>query len=258
MKFDEFDKKMRKFEESLDQFIPTDFFMVARLDGKGFTKLTKTEMELEKPFDIRFRDAIINTIKYLMNGQFQIIYAYNESDEISLLFQHHTDKFKRKVRKYNSILAAETSVHFSRQIGNKAIFDCRIIPLPNLDAVQDYFAWRQADSNRNAILAHCYYKLVASGKTPPQAAAYLQNLPFRDKIKLLAHFGKDLHSIPKWQLYGIAVYWQETAKSGFNPVKNTHEQSIRKKLTESYDLPTGNEYRNFIARIIACPLTGGN
>ena len=37
MKFDEFDKKMRKFEESLDQFIPTDFFMVARLDGKGFT-----------------------------------------------------------------------------------------------------------------------------------------------------------------------------------------------------------------------------
>lgn len=78
---------MRKFEAFTDQVIPIDCFMVARRDGKGFTKLTKTDMDLEKPFDIRFRQALINTIKFLMNSYFQILYAYNENDEISLLFK---------------------------------------------------------------------------------------------------------------------------------------------------------------------------
>lgn len=251
MKFDEFDKKMRTFEESLDQVIPSTSFMVARLDGKGFTKLTKKDMVLEKPFDIRFRDAVINTIKYLMNGYFQIAYAYNESDEISLLFKSNADKFGRKVRKYNSILAAETSVHFSQQIAQNAIFDCRMIALPDIEAVQDYFAWRQTDSNRNSVLAHCYYKLVADGKTPQEAAAYLRNLPFRDKVQLLAHFGMELNDIPKWQLYGSAVYWQENIKQGLNPATHTSQQTLRHTLTVNYELPVGEEYRRFITKQIS-------
>ena len=250
MKFDEFDAKMRKFEDSLDQIIPTDCFMVARLDGKGFTKLTKEDMDLEKPFDIRFRQAIIHTIEFLMSSYFQILYAYNESDEISLLFKPNADKFNRKVRKYNSILAAETSVKFSAEIGRPAVFDCRMIPLPDVDALQDYFAWRQADSARNSILAHCYYKLVGVGRTPQEAAAELTNMPFRDKEKLLAHFDMDLNSIPKWQLYGSAVYWQDTFKKGLNPVSNQSEEGTRSKLVANYDLPTGEAYRQMIARLV--------
>lgn len=250
MKFDEFDTRMRKFEQSLDQVIPMDYFMVARLDGKGFTKLTKEDMDLEKPFDIRFRQAIINTIEFLMSSYFQILYAYNESDEISLLFNPNADKFNRKVRKYNSILAAETSVKFSSEICKPAVFDCRMIPLPDLDALQDYFAWRQADSERNSILAHCYYKLVGAGRTPQEAAAELTNMPFRDKAKLLAHFDMDLNSIPKWQLYGSAVYWQDTVKKGLNPVSNQSETGMRSKLVVNYDLPTGEAYRQMIAQLV--------
>jgi hypothetical protein len=41
MKFEDLDAHMRQFELSLDRHI-TDFkFLVARLDGRGFTKLTK-------------------------------------------------------------------------------------------------------------------------------------------------------------------------------------------------------------------------
>ena len=50
MKFNDFDKEMRKFEQSIDQFVDSDKFVVVRLDGKGFTKLTK-ECNFEKPFD---------------------------------------------------------------------------------------------------------------------------------------------------------------------------------------------------------------
>ena len=41
MKFDDFDKKMRIYEQSLDQTILPEIFIVARLDGRSFTKLTK-------------------------------------------------------------------------------------------------------------------------------------------------------------------------------------------------------------------------
>ena len=56
MDFDAFDKEMRRFEQSLDRLIPDDVYLVARLDGRGFTRLTKKEWDLEKPFDIKFRD----------------------------------------------------------------------------------------------------------------------------------------------------------------------------------------------------------
>ena len=36
MDFDVLDKKMRVYEESLDQIIPPDIYLVARLDGRGF------------------------------------------------------------------------------------------------------------------------------------------------------------------------------------------------------------------------------
>ena len=41
MKFDDFDKEMRVYEESLDQYILPDLYIAARLDGRSFTRLTK-------------------------------------------------------------------------------------------------------------------------------------------------------------------------------------------------------------------------
>ena len=41
MHFDDFDKEMRKYEESIDQYIPEDKYIVVRLDGRSFTRLTK-------------------------------------------------------------------------------------------------------------------------------------------------------------------------------------------------------------------------
>ena len=85
MKFDNFDKEMRIYEESLDQYILPDMYIAARLDGRSFTRLTKEVCKFEAPFDIRFRDLMTETVKSLMNVGFRIVYGYTESDEISLL-----------------------------------------------------------------------------------------------------------------------------------------------------------------------------
>ena len=151
MRFDEMDKKMRVYEQSLDQVLLPDIYMVARLDGRGFTRLTKEVCHFEAPFDEKFRDMMVKTTKTLMDCGFRVVYAYTESDEISLLFAADEDAFGRKVRKYNSTLAAEASAVFSLELGMAATFDCRMVPLPNAERVEDYFRWRQEDANRNAL-----------------------------------------------------------------------------------------------------------
>jgi tRNA(His) 5'-end guanylyltransferase len=88
-------------------------YLVARLDGRSFTRLTKEICQFEAPFDVRFRDMMVNTVKELMNCGFRVIYGYTESDEISLLFHPEEDSFGRKVRKYNSVLAGVASAAFS-------------------------------------------------------------------------------------------------------------------------------------------------
>lgn len=79
MNFDELDKKMRVYEQSLDQVILPETYMVARLDGRGFTKLTKEICKFEAPFDERFRDLMVNTVEALMDCGFRIAYGFTNS-----------------------------------------------------------------------------------------------------------------------------------------------------------------------------------
>ena len=59
MDFNTLDKQMRCFEQSLDRTMLEGIYVVARLDGHGFTRLTKKEWDLEKPFDPERRDLAI-------------------------------------------------------------------------------------------------------------------------------------------------------------------------------------------------------
>ena len=86
MKFDELDSKMRVFETVHDVIVLPGINIVARLDGRNFTRLTREVHEFDAPFDIRFRDLMVETTRHLLECGFEAIYAYTESDEISILF----------------------------------------------------------------------------------------------------------------------------------------------------------------------------
>lgn len=49
MKFDELDKRMRAFETGHDTLVLPEIFIVARIDGRGFTRLTKKFISLSRP-----------------------------------------------------------------------------------------------------------------------------------------------------------------------------------------------------------------
>src|SRR5690606_16156358 len=126
MKFDELDAIMRVYETSHDHCVLPEIYSVTRLDGQSLTRLTKEAQQFEAPFDVRFRDMMIETVKHLMDCGFRVVYGFTESDEISLLLHKDEGTFGRKLRKFNSVLAGEASAKFSLLLGDLGTFDCRI------------------------------------------------------------------------------------------------------------------------------------
>lgn len=247
MKFNDFDKQMRIYEESLDQYILPDMYLVARLDGRSFTKLTNEICKSDTPFDTQFRDYMVETTKYLMECGFRIVYGFTESDEISLLFHAKDDTFGRKVRKINSILAGEASAVFSLKLGRIAAFDCRTIPLSNLEKVADYFIWRQEDAHRSSLDAHCYWALKKEGIEPGEATAMLEGKSMSYKNELLFQRGINYYELPVWQKRGIGVYFQDSVKEGVDSASKDTAQTAKRELTVNYDLTPGRKYGEWVA-----------
>lgn len=246
MVFDELDKQMRVYEQSLDQIILPEIYMVARLDGRGFTRLTKEICKFEAPFDVKFRDLMTQTVEKLMDCGFNVLYGFTESDEISLLFAPEDNAFGRKVRKYNSTLAGEASAVFSLALGQVATFDCRIVPLPTLERVKDYFLWRQEDAHRNSLNSYCYWTLRKEGKSVQEATRELEGKSVSYKNELLFSRGINYDDLPSWQKRGIGMWKENYEKDGLNPITQKLEKAIRNRIHVEYELPLGQEYADLV------------
>ncbi len=250
MQFETLDAQMRKFEETLDMTVPQDHYLVARLDGRGFTKLTKETCDFEAPFDVRFRDAMVETAKHLLSCGFRAVYAYVQSDEISILFHPANEAFGGKVRKYNSVLAGEASAKCSLLLGTPAVFDCRLIALPFTADVVDYFAWRMQDATRNALNAHCYWGLRKQGSTVSVATAAVEGKSIAEKTAMLASLGVEFDALPAWQKRGMGILRGKVEKEGFDPVRGVKVVTQRTALVTEYDLPEREPYAKKIRALL--------
>lgn len=250
MKFDDLDAKMRAFETARDPSALPGVFLVARIDGRSFTRLTKEIMRFERPFDERFRDAMIATVEHLMSCDFQALFGYTQSDEISLLFARNENRFGRSIRKWTSILAGEASAAFAVRIARVAAFDCRVIELPTESLVVDYFRWRSEDAHRNALNAWCYWKLREEGADVATATGRLEGMSVAEKNELLFQRGINFNDLPAWQRRGIGILWEEYDKAATNPKTGQAVTARRRRLRTVLDLPMRDEYSEFVAALL--------
>lgn len=249
MKFNEFDQQMRIYETVNDHCVLPGVWMVARLDGRSFTKLTRETHQFEAPFDVRFRDMMLCTVEHLIGEcGFRVVYGYTQSDEISLLFDLKETAFNRKTRKYNSVLAGEASACFSLKLQAHAVFDCRICELPSIATVVEYFQWRAADAHRNALNGHCYWMLRKQGDSVTEATGKMNKLPVSAKNEMLFQAGINFNDVPFWQRRGIGAWWDYQSKPGFNPVTQEEITTERRVLRWTVEQPemTSDSYGYFL------------
>lgn len=226
MRFDELDVRMRAFETNDDRCVLPDLHIVVRLDGRGFTRQTREVWRLDAPFDVRFRDHMLDTVEHLMTAcGFGVVYGYTQSDEISLLLRRDDATFGRKTRKILSVLPTEAHVI-------------------------DYFRWRHEDAHRNALNAHGYWLLRGQGQSAQAATAALAGLSVADKNELLFRGGVQFNTLPAWHKRGAALYLREETRPGTDPRTGASRPTLRRVLHRDLELPVGEAYGVFVQAFV--------
>lgn len=243
--------EMREREECYDRVASRAVYLVARLDGRGFSRLTR-QMGVQRPFDEGFRDSMVRKTEHLMNSGFKIVYAYTQSDEISLLFDSSDTSFTHRYRKLLSVLAGEGSACLSLAFGRPVSMDCRLLELDSKEAILDYFSWRQSDAKRNCLLSHAYWTLRRSGLSGRAAQQKIDGVDSWKRSELLFKLaGTDYALIPAWQRSGVALYYENFERVGVNPLTGENVPVTRRRIKQDLNLPLNGEYRRFLEARLA-------
>ncbi|MCL1905072.1 MAG: tRNA(His) guanylyltransferase Thg1 family protein [Methanomassiliicoccaceae archaeon] len=205
---DPFGDRMKTYESRNRFFMQNRTPVIVRIDGRSFHEFTKG---LERPFDEKLNMAMAETAEYLLNNTDGCVFAYTQSDEISLLLVDYQSIdshswFDNNQQKIVSITASMATAFFNSVFRHPkkeqlATFDSRAFNIPKEEVV-NYFIWRQQDCTKNSInmLARAYFtqkELQGKKGTEKQDMLMLQkNVNWND--------------IPTRFKRGIAVYKMET------------------------------------------------
>jgi tRNA(His) 5'-end guanylyltransferase len=146
---------MKELEKEDRTYLPEKRFAVIRVDGKGFSKYTR---HMDKPFDLGFTRNMQETAKFLAENIDGALFAYTQSDEISVVFSdlggNNTEWwFGGQIQKLVSISASLATAGFNalETRGGLALFDSRVHHLNGTNDVLAYVQWRQADAIKNSV-----------------------------------------------------------------------------------------------------------
>jgi tRNA(His) 5'-end guanylyltransferase len=164
---DELGERMKsQYEDRTRYFVPRRTYTIIRLDGKAFHTYTRG---LVKPFDSDLSNDIDNAIIAMLPHIQGAVFAYTQSDEISVLvtdFALPTTSawFDGNIQKMASVSASILTANFNflrmgRILGNNgnikfnelAHFDARVFTIPDRIEVMNYFIWRNQDCARNSV-----------------------------------------------------------------------------------------------------------
>jgi tRNA(His) 5'-end guanylyltransferase len=154
-KKDSLGDRMKIFYENRTRFFLTRrTYTIIRVDGKAFHSYTRG---LAKPFDEKFVNDMDETACYMCKNIQGAKFAFVQSDEISILLTDFeglsTDAwFDGNIQKMASVSASLATAKFNELRPNKiALFDSRVFVVPSDVEVENYFIWRQQDTERNSI-----------------------------------------------------------------------------------------------------------
>jgi tRNA(His) 5'-end guanylyltransferase len=180
------DRMKSAYENRTRYMLPRRSYSILRLDGCHFRTYTKG---LDKPFDEGLMEDTDNAIIAMLPQVQGAVFAYTQSDEISILLTDFNEVntsawFDGNIQKITSVASSILTAEFNekrliRRLGNKtpidlaqlsrqdiiymflngplATFDARVFTIPDRTEVMNYFVWRQSDCIRNSISSVAQY-----------------------------------------------------------------------------------------------------
>jgi tRNA(His) guanylyltransferase len=155
--------RMKAYEAVTRHLLPRRTYAVIRVDGRGFSAYLR---RAERPFDSTFMEAMDGTAAALCKEMSGAVFAYVQSDEISVLLTdfgsvHAEPWFGGIVQKMASLAASTATAEFNYRVAlaaghldvphYRATFDARVFAIPDPVEVANYYVWRQRDATRNSV-----------------------------------------------------------------------------------------------------------
>lgn len=229
MIFDTLKQKCEYYRSLTDYRLMPNGYILVMIDGKNFSKLIKNKFE--KPFDDWFISTMNETAKHLCKNIQNTIFAFVQSDEISLLIRDNTltsMPYDGRLCKLLSIIPATATSFFTRRIIDKFIGDCNSKEEISamLDNMKDYMfdckVWTVP--NENDAIAWFLYRQIDCIKNSKQqfAQTYLPHSTLLGKntdeqIELCkSNTGHDWNDIDDGKKYGRLLYKTEVIKTNDN------------------------------------------
>lgn len=210
--------------------------VVVRADGRNFRN-TLLSLGFKKPYDQTFARAMADTAELLIKKSgLGLLSAYTFSDEISFLFMELS--FEGRVEKIDSVVASflGSALTINLRLKEPVAFDSRIVALQK-DEIPAYFHWRQLEAWRNFVTSWGYYTLIDEGMNKDEASKYLKGKKEWEIHEMLFERGINLATLPAWQRRGIIISTEEYEISGFNPILGKETKSLRRKVTQNWEIP---------------------
>lgn len=110
------DDRMKQYEYVTRTYLPCRMPVIVRIDGRSFHTFTKG---FTKPFDALLSDAMARTVAKLLESVDGCVFAYTQSDEISLLLENDQTLetnawFDNNLSKIISLSASIVTLYFNR------------------------------------------------------------------------------------------------------------------------------------------------
>lgn len=217
---------VRDFE--LPDSLPLSNWIVVRIDGRGFSKLTK-KYDFAKPNDVRALDLMNAAAIEVTKSLVDIVLAYGQSDEYSFVLHENTNLFDRRAAKLATTIAttftAEYCMLWSQYFPDTPLtrpfptFDARCVCYPKRRILRDYLCWRQADCHINNLYNTTFWNMVIKGETSQtDAELELKGTVSGDKNEILfKRFGINYNNEPVIFRKGSVVYRKYDVKDGSAP-----------------------------------------
>ena len=169
MEFKTLKDRMLYYRSLTDYKVMPNCYTLVMLDGRSFSKMVKNKFEL--PFDDNFIDMMNETAKYICKKIQGALFAYVQSDEISILLSDKGDTFfGGRLNKMQSIIASMAASKFNQLMmlynlkngiepndpmkiveNTKLVdLDCKVWNVPTFNDAIAWFIYRQIDCIRNS------------------------------------------------------------------------------------------------------------
>lgn len=246
--------RMKKYEASYESEIIWRLPIVVRIDGKGFSKWTKT-VGAAKPFDDRVIRCMASATAAIVKNVEGCLFGFTQSDEATFILRNDqslwsTPWFNNRIQKMTSTIASIATAYFNNTSLKEfsspplALFDARVFGVPTIQEAKNCLIWRQNDAVKNSISSACYYG-VAEKVGRKTARKMMHGLNQKQQQELLFTTAKiNWNDYPVKFKRGVGVYTNEF-KTDING-----NSCVRSVLKVDESIPIFTQEKEFLDNIL--------